>query len=138
MDHFSCNNYSNKYTRRDFLTKTSLGLGAISIASLLNPLGLFGNERKAKEILEASTGGVLGQPHFLPRAKRVIYLFQSGGPSHLDLFDYKPTLNKLNGDELPPSAREGQRLTGMTSGQNSFPLPGLSFHLNNMEIQEPG
>jgi hypothetical protein len=127
MDHFSCNNYSNKYTRRDFLTKTSLGLGAISIASLLNPLGMLGNGKKVKGIIDSSTGGILGQPHFLPRAKRVIYLFQSGGPSHLDLFDYKPTLNKFNGDELPPSAREGQRLTGMSSGQNSFPLAGSAF-----------
>jgi hypothetical protein len=88
---------------------------------------MLGNGKKVKEIIDNSSGGILGQPHFLPRAKRVIYLFQSGGPSHLDLFDYKPTLNKFNGDELPPSAREGQRLTGMSSGQNSFPLAGSAF-----------
>jgi hypothetical protein len=127
MDHFSCNNYDTKYTRRDFLTKTSLGLGAVSIASLLNPFSIFGNANTPKKIIENSSGGILGQPHFVPRAKRVIYLFQSGGPSHLDLFDYKPTLNKMNGNELPGSIRGEGRLTGMSSGQNSFPVAGSHF-----------
>ena len=127
MDPFSCNQYSSTYTRRDFLTKTSLGLGAVSIASLLNPLGLFGNDRTPQQMTEPGSGGVLGGPHFVPRAKRVIYLFQSGGPSHLDLFDHKPVLNKMNGDELPPSVRGDGRITGMSSGQNSFPLAGSHF-----------
>jgi hypothetical protein len=127
MDHFSCNNFNPKYTRRDFLTKTSLGLGAVSIASLLNPFSLFGNTNTPKKNIENSSGGVLGQPHFVPRAKRVIYLFQSGGPSHLDLFDYKPMLNKMNTQELPASIRGEGRLTGMTSGQNSFPVAGSHF-----------
>jgi hypothetical protein len=127
MDHFSCNHYNEKYTRRDFLTKTSLGLGALSVASLLNPFGLLGNGKDTKKIIENSGGGVLGQPHFLPRAKRVIYLFQSGGPSHMDLFDYKPILNKMNGEEMPASARGEGRLTGMSSGQNAFPLAGSAF-----------
>jgi hypothetical protein len=127
MDHFSCNNYSPKYTRRDFLTKTSLGLGAASIASLLNPFSIFGNGNNSKQIIENSSGGILGQPHFVPRAKRVIYLFQSGGPSHLDLFDYKPTLSKMNGKELPGSVRGEGRLTGMSSGQDSFPVAGSHF-----------
>src|SRR5204862_3483803 len=61
-------------------------------------------------------------PHFAPKARRVIYLFQSGGPSHLELFDYKPALKDLHGKELPNSIRMGQRLTGMTSGQKSFPV----------------
>jgi hypothetical protein len=128
-DHFGCNNYETKYTRRDFLTRTSLGLGAVSLASLLNPLGMLGKAAGGeKQIIESASGsGILGQPHFLPRAKRVIYLFQSGGPSHLDLFDYKPLLNKMNGDDMPESARGGQRLTGMSSGQSSFPLAGSSF-----------
>ena len=67
------------------------------------------------------------KPHFAPKAKRVIYLFQSGAPSHLDLFDYKPMLNKMNGQELPDSVRQGQRLTGMTAGQASFPCAGSIF-----------
>jgi hypothetical protein len=66
-------------------------------------------------------------PHFAPKAKRVIYLFQSGGPSHLELFDYKPKLKELHGTELPDSIRQGQRLTGMTSGQKSFPVVAPKF-----------
>jgi hypothetical protein len=66
-------------------------------------------------------------PHFLPRARRIIYLFQSGGPSQLELFDYKPQLQQMNGEELPASIRDGQRLTGMTAHQKSFPLAGPQF-----------
>jgi len=65
--------------------------------------------------------------HFTPRAKRVVYLFQSGGPSHLELLDEKPGLRKLHGTELPDSIRRGQRLTGMTSGQSSFPVVAPKF-----------
>lgn len=61
-------------------------------------------------------------PHFAPKAKRVVYLFQSGGPSHIDLFDYKPVMRELHGQELPESVRGGQRVTGMTAGQKSFPV----------------
>ncbi|MCB0493302.1 MAG: DUF1501 domain-containing protein, partial [Cyclobacteriaceae bacterium] len=71
--------------------------------------------------------GALGQPHFPPKAKRIIYLFQSGAPSQLDLFDYKPLLAKLNGQDLPESVRQGQRLTGMSAGQASFPLAGSPY-----------
>src|ERR1044071_5199064 len=66
-------------------------------------------------------------PHFAPKAKRVIYLFQNGAPSQLDLFDYKPLLQKMHGEDLPASIRMGQRLTGMTSGQDRFPLAGTRF-----------
>ena len=107
--------------RRDFLTKTSLGLGSIALSSLLSPTKLFGKPAAS------GPGGVLGQLHFAPRAKRVIYLFQSGGPSQLELFDYKPTLRERVGQELPASVRGGQRLTGMTAGQNSFPLAGSVY-----------
>ena len=69
-------------------------------------------------------------PHFAPKAKRVIYLFQSGGPSHLELLDYKPKLAKFHGSELPDSIRRGQRLTGMTSGQKSFPVIASKFKFN--------
>ena len=71
--------------------------------------------------------GILDAPHFAPKAKRVIYLFQSGGPSQLELFDYKPLLNQRRGEDLPESIRNGQRLTGMSSGQESFPLVGSQF-----------
>ncbi len=69
----------------------------------------------------------VGLTHFAPKAKRVVYLFQSGGPSHLELLDEKPELKKLHGTELPDSIRQGQRLTGMTSGQSSFPVIAPKF-----------
>ncbi len=117
-----CDNQHKKFTRRDFFTKTSLGLGALSLAGMLNPL-----EAMAKPFMPGPLGG-LGKPHFTPKAKRVIYLHMSGAPSQLDLFDYKPLLNKMNGEELPESIRKGQRLTGMTAGQASFPLAGSHFN----------
>jgi hypothetical protein len=73
------------------------------------------------------TRGALPRLHLAPKAKRVIYLFQSGGPSHLDLFDYKPKLQEMNGAELPESVRMGQRLTGMTSGQSKKPIAASIF-----------
>ena len=106
-----CHHQDKTYTRRDFLTRTSLSLGALSMASFLDPMGLWAKSDPGK--------GILGQPHFAPKVKRVIYLFQSGAPSQLDLFDYKPLLNKMNGQDLPESVRQGQRLTGMTAGQAS-------------------
>jgi len=115
-----CNQFMPNYSRRDFLTKTTLGLGAAALSSLLQPESLFGKSGHALR-------DRLGNPHFTPRAKRVIYLFQSGGPSQMELFDYKPLLEKMNGEELPDSVRQGQRLTGMTAGQTSFPLAGSQF-----------
>ncbi len=114
-----CDHYNKNYSRRDFLQRTSLGLGALALGSLIDPAGL--------QAAAMDQGHILGKPHFAPKAKRVIYLFQSGGPSQMDLFDYKPLLNKMNGEELPASVRQGQRLTGMTAGQTSFPLAGSIF-----------
>src|SRR5262249_48956944 len=75
----------------------------------------------------AAERGLPGLPHFLPKARRVIYLFQSGAPSQLDLFDPKPRLHALRGTELPDSVRMGQRLTGMTATQESFPVAPSKF-----------
>ncbi len=97
-----------------------MGFGALGLASLMNPTGLMAGST-------ANAGGLPGLPHFAPKAKRVIYLFQSGAPSQMDLFDPKPLLNKMYGEELPDSVRQGQRLTGMTAGQSSFPLAGSLF-----------
>jgi hypothetical protein len=106
-------------TRRHFLGKMSLGLGSVALGSLLIP-DLFKSG--------ADEGAMLtGLPHFAPKAKRIIYLFQNGAPSQLESFDYKPLLNKMAGQDLPASIRMGQRLTGMTSGQASFPLVGSHF-----------
>lgn len=103
------------WSRRRFFTQSS-GLSAAALLSLLNP-SLFG----ARAERDPKTGGLAGLPHFAPKAKRVIFLHQSGGPSQIDTFDYKPQLSKLHGTELPDSVRRGQRITGMTSGQDSFP-----------------
>jgi len=107
-------------TRRQFFSKTSRGLGVIGLSSLL-PKTLFG------AATQNSSGGLSGFPNFPAKAKRIIYLFQSGAPSQMDLFDYKPLLNKLNGEQLPEHVRAGQRLTGMTSQQASIPLAGSIF-----------
>ena len=103
--------------RRRFLSKASLGLGSMALGSLLVP-GLFGNGKNQDHDF---TPGV---PHYAPKAKRVIYLFQNGAPSQLESFDYKPKLREMNGQELPASIRMGQRLTGMTASQTTFPLAG--------------
>jgi hypothetical protein len=102
--------------RRAFLNRTGLGLGGIAVADLL-----------AKDRALAADRGVLGAPHVAPRAKRVIYLFMSGGPSQLDLLDYKPLLNQRHGEQLPDSVRGGQRLTAMSGHQASIPLVGSPF-----------
>src|SRR5215207_4653759 len=108
--------------RRKFLSKLSIGLGSAALGSLLIP-DLFSNS-------ETEEGLITGLPHFAPRAKRVIYLFQNGAPSQLESFDYKPILNKMMGQELPESIRMGQRLTGMTANQKKFPLVGSHFKFN--------
>ena len=77
-------------------------------------------------------------PHFAPKAKRVIYLHQSGAPSQIDLFDYKPKLADIAGPNLPDSIRKGQRITGMTSGQNSLPVAPSIFKFNRAGKTAPG
>jgi len=104
-------------TRRHFFGRTSTGVGIAALASLLS-----GDLRA-----EGTTGALPGLPHFPPKAKRVIYLFQSGAPSQMDLFDYKPRLADYRGSELPDSVRMGQRLTGMTATQSSFPVAPSLF-----------
>lgn len=107
--------------RRHFLKKAGLGIGGLALAAMMDPFEMFSKSSSINP-----TG--LDLPHFAPKAKRVIYLFQSGGPSQLDLFDYKPKLNEMRGQDLPASIRMGQRLTGMTSGQDKFPLVGSNFN----------
>ena len=104
-------------TRRQFFARGATGIGAVALASLLGrPL-----------FAAAPAGGLPGCPHFAPKAKRVIYLFMHGGPSQLDLFDHKPGLRAMQGQELPDSVRGGQRLTGMTSGQKSLAIASSTF-----------
>jgi hypothetical protein len=108
-------------TRRHFFGKLSAGLGSVALGSLLIP-DLFKSSNEESPLL--------GIPHFAPKAKRIIYLFQNGAPSQLESFDYKPNLIKRAGEDLPASVRMGQRLTGMTSGQSKFPMVGSYFKFN--------
>jgi len=112
--------YNLNLNRRRFLSRLSLGLGSMALGSLMIP-DLFS---RSSDEAEAFVPGI---PHFAPRAKRVIYLSQNGAPSQLESFDYKPRLREMMGKELPESIRRGQRLTGMTSGQSSFPLVGSYY-----------
>ncbi len=111
-------------SRRAFLARSSTGLGALALSSLLNG-NLFGAEKKI--VVAKPVGGILPQLHHPAKAKRIIYLFQSGAPSHIDLFDQKPKLKELTGTELPASVRLGQRITGMTSGQKQLLCVGSPF-----------
>ncbi len=97
-------------TRRQLFGRASAGIGTAALASLLGE------------------GKAFAAPHFAPKAKRVIYLFMHGGPSQLDLFDNKPGLKKLHGQEFPASVLGDQRLTGMTSGQKSKPITSSLFN----------
>lgn len=107
-------------TRRHFLGKMTAGIGSVALGSLLVPDLFKGNDDDSDTL-------PLGIPHFAPKAKRVIYLFQNGAPSQYESFEYKPLLNKMAGEELPASIRMGQRLTGMTANQAKFPLVGSKF-----------
>jgi hypothetical protein len=109
-------------SRRAFLARSTTGLGAVALASLLNE-NLFGAASSAA----LQSNGALKTLHFAPKAKRVIYMFMSGAPSHIDLFDHKPKLKDLTNSELPASVRMGQRITGMTSGQKQLLVVGSPF-----------
>jgi Protein of unknown function (DUF1501) len=107
-------------TRRQLFGLSAKGIGIAALASLFKDSGLAfpaGDELSR----DPKTGGLVGLPHYSPKVKRVIFLHQSGGPSQIDTLDYKPSLEKLHGSELPDSIRRGQRITGMTSGQSTFP-----------------
>src|SRR6266567_2123995 len=106
--------------RRTFLARSTTGLGAIALDSLLN-------DKLMAADAKSSLHGALRSLDFAPKAKRVIYLFMSGAPSHIDLFDYKPKLKELTNTELPASVRMGQRITGMTSGQKQLLCVGSPF-----------
>jgi hypothetical protein len=109
-------------TRRHFFGRSALGIGTAALASLLNER-LFAADADTS----LRTQGVLPALHVAPKAKRIIYLFMSGGPSHIDLFDYKAKLRDYHGKELPASVRMGQRVTGMTAGQSTFPCVAPMF-----------
>ena len=107
------NSWSALCTRRHFFGRSAYGLGVAALSNLLGE--------------ELPSSGLQGLPHFVPKAKRVVYLFQSGAPSQLDMFDYKPQLEKLRGTDLPDSVRKGQRLTAMTATQTTFRIAPSMF-----------
>lgn len=111
-------NLEKRVGRRNFLQKTSLGLGAASLSMLM---GNSLNASSAKQAIQSQLSKIA------PKAKRVVYLFMSGGPSQMDIFDYKPGLRDFHGQELPDSVRQGQRLTGMSAGQSSLPMAASTF-----------
>ncbi len=113
-------------TRRQLFGLASTGIGVAALASLLDQ-DLQASTAGDEVNKNPQTGGLVGLPHFAPKAKRVIFLHQSGGPSQIDLFDYKPVLRKYQGTELPDSVRRGQRITGMTSGQGTLPVASSIF-----------
>src|SRR3954469_25226367 len=105
-------------TRRQFLARTTAGVGAAALATLINPH------------LAHAAGGLPGLPHFAPKAKRIIWLTQGGAPSQLELLDPKPGLEAEFDKDVLESIRNGQRLTGMTSGQKRFPIAPSTYHFN--------
>ncbi len=115
MNHISYNNNITDLARRQFFGQAAGGIGTVALATLFNPQVARADKTKG-------TPGILEKTHFPQRAKRVISLFMHGGPSQVELFDYKPLLKELQGTELPPSVRGTQRLTGMTSKQKSLPI----------------
>ncbi len=107
--------------RRHFLRNSGVGLGALALGSLADA------PKAIAAATQSQPQAPSPQPHFTPKAKRIIYLFQSGAPSQFETFDYKPKLHAVRGQELPASVRMGQRLTTMTSGQSSFPMVSSLF-----------
>lgn len=123
--------YCLNMTRRQFCGKAATGIGGLALGALL------GRPAGAAEGPSLERGS-LGAPHFAPKAKRIIYLFQNGGPSQLDLLDYKPGLNNLFDKDLPDSVRGGQRVTGMTSGQKRFPIAPSMFAFKKYDNNQDG
>ncbi len=111
--------WQDRLNRRTFLSRSACGLGMAALGAI--------EAHRATAATSTPTQGLGSLPHFAPKAKRVIYLFQSGAPSQMELYDHKPTLEGLRGQNLPDSIRMGQRLTGMTSGQATFPVAPSKF-----------
>lgn len=126
-------------TRRRFFMNAAktigAGLGATALGSLIAPDALAGEEQP---IAPAAAQALARLPHFAPKAKRVIYLHMEGAPSQLDLFDYKPALRGRFNEELPDSIRQGQRITGMTSGQSRLPVAPSLFRFSHYANNEDG
>ena len=129
--------YLRNVTRRRFFGSMATGIGAGLGASAL--ASMIGQEAAASIVTTDDTAKILGNlPHYAPKAKRVIYMHMEGAPSQLDLYDHKPNLNELFDKDLPDSIRNGQRITGMTSGQARLPVAPSSFKFNKAANNEDG
>ncbi|TWU54567.1 hypothetical protein Poly51_32860 [Rubripirellula tenax] len=120
IQHVCTGNDINPLSRRQWLSQLGYGIGSMALGSLLQQDMAMGASSSAEAAIEAGM-------HHAPKAKRIIFLFQSGAPSQMDLFDYKPVLNERDGQELPASIRMGQRLTGMSAHQATLPIVGSPF-----------
>ena len=120
--------FAHSQTRRQFFGRTATGIGVAALSSLLDRDLVAAVTQSGAS--KNATHGILKALHHAPKAKRVIYLHQSGAPSHIDLFDYKPKMKEFHGQELPGSIRMGQRVTGMTSGQAKFPVAATKFQFS--------
>src|SRR3954469_13132698 len=118
--------YHYAQTRRQFFQGAGLKLGGLALASIMGERA-FGAASSTTSRSAQVSPPLPGLPHFAPKAKRLIYLHMNGAPSQLDLFDYKPQLQKYYDKDLPDSIRNGQRITGMTSGQARFPVAPSLF-----------
>ncbi len=119
----NCTDINFAMNRREFFGRFAFGLSGAALFSLLNRDAFAAAPARTENPFK----GILSAPHFPAKARRIIYLFMAGGPSQLDLFDYKPLLNERNGQDLPESVRMGQRLTGMTGYQATLPMAGSIF-----------
>jgi hypothetical protein len=129
IHHPAFDDVNKQLNRRDFLFKSAVGLGALATGSLLS--GCYSNNNKADlEVADFQQKLLNTLPHFIPKAKRVVYLCMSGGPSQFETFDYKPELARYFGQNLPESVRNGQRLTGMSANQSELPVAPSSFKFN--------
>ncbi len=122
----------HRLLRRSFLSGASLGLGGVALSSLLADDGHTGGASEST----TSIGGLAGLPHHLPRAKRVIFLYMSGGPSHLETFDYKPMLAEMNGQPMPESFTSGQPIAQLQGQELKCQGPLFDFHRHGESGQE--
>lgn len=125
--------YELNMTRRELFGKTAMGVGSAALHTLLRGSGIAAGGILASEAMAHGQKGIPTMPSFAPKAKRVIMLFMNGGPSQLDLFDFKPKMNDEYDKDLPESIRNGQRLTTMTSGQTRFPVAPSKYKFEKVD-----
>ncbi len=132
------NKWKHQETRREFLVRSAQGIGAVALGLLLNKTGLaaLGPGVNPEVAAAGPWRGIVNPPHVLPRAKRIIYLYMAGGPSHLETFDYKPTLARMHGEPMPPSLTEGQQIAQLQGSELRCLGPQFTFNRHGKSGQE--